>query len=232
MVNTVMQVLQNKYTKWYFSIIDKRRVIPFDGYVESHHIIPTALGGSKDAANLVNLSAREHFICHLLLPKMLTGGAKHKMLGGLGWMVRTAESRADRYLPRSSYVYARARQSCITQHSPETCQKVSTSLKEYFAHNPEAKVRIAEHMRQYHTGRPKSDAQRLKIGAAHRGKPKTEQAKQLIAESVSAYVSKTIWINNGAINKRVLATEGIPTGWTRGRLMSASHLARLAASRS
>jgi hypothetical protein len=39
-------------------------------YYESHHIIPRCLGGTDRAENLVNLTAREHFIAHLCLLKM------------------------------------------------------------------------------------------------------------------------------------------------------------------
>jgi hypothetical protein len=53
-----------KYTKWYFSIVDAAKST--SGYTEQHHIIPKCLGGTDDADNLVNLSAREHFVCHWL----------------------------------------------------------------------------------------------------------------------------------------------------------------------
>ena len=39
-------------------------------YVEKHHIIPKCMGGPDCAANLVNLSAEEHFVAHQLLVKM------------------------------------------------------------------------------------------------------------------------------------------------------------------
>ena len=58
---------QNKYTKWYNSIVQKALVrIQDDVYYERHHIIPECLGGTET----VLLTAREHFICHLLLSKM------------------------------------------------------------------------------------------------------------------------------------------------------------------
>lgn len=39
-------------------------------YVETHHIVPRALGGTDHHSNLVVLSAREHFIAHRLLHKI------------------------------------------------------------------------------------------------------------------------------------------------------------------
>lgn len=58
------------YIKLYESIIEKRKLHIPTGYVEEHHIIPRCLGGADDKDNLVKLTAKEHFICHLLLTKM------------------------------------------------------------------------------------------------------------------------------------------------------------------
>ena len=51
------------------SIIDraKTRVLPKETYTERHHIIPRCMGGTDDKSNLVDLTAREHFIVHKLL---------------------------------------------------------------------------------------------------------------------------------------------------------------------
>jgi len=59
--------------KIYDAIIAKRKLEPVDGYSESHHILPRALGGDNSQTNLVKLSAREHFIAHLLLAKTYGG---------------------------------------------------------------------------------------------------------------------------------------------------------------
>lgn len=79
--------LINKYTKWYYNIIQNRKNNPFFGYTEKHHIIPKSLGGSNEADNLIKLTAREHFICHLLLTKMTTDKNKQKMSYAIWRMV-------------------------------------------------------------------------------------------------------------------------------------------------
>lgn len=62
---------ENKYTRWYYSIIEKAKNRDLkEEYFENHHTIPKCLGGVNDKSNLVKLLAREHFICHLLLTKM------------------------------------------------------------------------------------------------------------------------------------------------------------------
>ena len=81
--------LKNKYTKWYFSIIEKakssdRKKLKSNNknyvYYEQHHIIPKSLGGPNSLDNLVLLTAREHFICHFLLTKMLNPGAERRKM--------------------------------------------------------------------------------------------------------------------------------------------------------
>ena len=59
----------NKYTKWYYRIIDNA-LLRATKQDEIHHIIPRCLGGSDVNNNLVHLTYREHYIVHALLCKM------------------------------------------------------------------------------------------------------------------------------------------------------------------
>lgn len=76
--------LNNKYTKWYLAITEnakhrastRKEAKQLLGFVEGHHIVPTAIFKNKD---IVYLTLREHFIVHRLLTKMLTGVNKIKM---------------------------------------------------------------------------------------------------------------------------------------------------------
>lgn len=52
------------------------------GYCEEHHILPSALGGGDNKENLVWLTAREHYVAHLLLAKIYGG----KMWSASKWM--------------------------------------------------------------------------------------------------------------------------------------------------
>jgi len=87
----------NKYAKYYHLIIDNRKLNPLkDQYTEKHHIFPRSLGGSNGLENLVNLSAREHFICHWLLTKMYTGTDCGKMINAM-YMMRGNSTYQKRY---------------------------------------------------------------------------------------------------------------------------------------
>lgn len=58
------------YASHYCALISKRLRNPItkaDCYVEKHHIIPKSEGGLDEPDNLVNLTAREHYIAHRLL---------------------------------------------------------------------------------------------------------------------------------------------------------------------
>ena len=75
--------LQNKYTDCYHRIITRATNRSLLGYTERHHIIPKSLGGSNSKNNIVQLTAREHLICHRLLVKMVEGNAYFKMINAL-----------------------------------------------------------------------------------------------------------------------------------------------------
>lgn len=93
--------LHNKYYTWYYNIVKKafieNRKKKKGLYYESHHIIPKSMGGKA----VVLLTAKEHFICHLLLPKMLTGSNKHKMINALIRMTFSKSKGQERYTARS-----------------------------------------------------------------------------------------------------------------------------------
>ena len=86
----------SKYKQWYTNITARAKNRRLETYTESHHIVPRSLGGSNEEDNLVNLTAREHFVCHWLLVKMTTGQDHHKMLNALR-MMRAEKQGQQRY---------------------------------------------------------------------------------------------------------------------------------------
>ena len=72
--------IENKYKSWHDSIIKKALNRKLSGYLEKHHILPKSLGGSDNKDNLVELTAKEHFIVHMLLCKFTKGLARRSML--------------------------------------------------------------------------------------------------------------------------------------------------------
>jgi hypothetical protein len=91
-----MLFIDNKYTKWYFQIIQSARLNTSEGYTEQHHVIPKCLGGRNNKSNLINLSAKQHFLCHLLLIKMTEGEARKKLTYAAFAMCRRANKSQQR----------------------------------------------------------------------------------------------------------------------------------------
>lgn len=135
--------LTNKYAKWYFSIINnaKSRTLNNSIYVERHHIIPDCFyklgrnksgwldGSPNDSANVVTLTAKEHFICHLLLPKITTGKAKYKMINAL---LRTAIGfNADQQYIITSRIYELVRKQYSDMRKGQVGWNKGKDLSEY-----------------------------------------------------------------------------------------------------
>jgi 5-methylcytosine-specific restriction endonuclease McrA len=163
--------LQNKYTKWYFNIIFNSQSRDIIGYTEKHHIIPKSLGGSNEQTNLVKLTAREHFICHWLLTKMVIG-TKHRyqMWNAFGCMIYRENAGQERYK--------------VTSKIFENIKKEGAKIKSINfsgannpmfgkTHSEDAKTKI----QKTHVGRKKTDQERQNISLSMLGKPKTESHK-------------------------------------------------------
>lgn len=97
------------YQKIYDQIIDRARKRKLEGYKERHHIVPRCMGGSNKKENLVELTAREHFICHRLLNHI---HPRNKSLIFASWMMSNLESEQ-----RSFKVSARTYEQLRKEHS-------------------------------------------------------------------------------------------------------------------
>ena len=103
----------NKYTKYYTLITNRAKNRILTEYTERHHIIPQSLGGANNKDNLVDLTAREHFICHWLLVKMTEGDNRGKMLYALNGM-KAENKYQQRY---SSAITARVYERYRIEHA-------------------------------------------------------------------------------------------------------------------
>ena len=129
--------LSNKYTIVYNNIINRAKARVLDEYSEKHHIIPRCLGGTDKKENLVRLTAREHFICHRLLVKMVEGKAVFQMMKAVHIMTMQNKSQI-RYTVTSKIfekikIDAAKAMSILTKgkpkHNEETKKKMSINAK-------------------------------------------------------------------------------------------------------
>ena len=151
--------LDNKYTITYNNIVNRAKSRVLVGYGENHHIIPKSLGGSNDKNNLVKLTAREHFICHLLLTKMVIGKAKRSMTFAVWSLTNLDHSKV-----RGRYK--------VTSHRYEILKKACAMASS-----------------ELHTGKIVSEDTKKKQSEYRKGKPSTfkgkkhpESAKRILAE--------------------------------------------------
>ncbi len=106
----------NKYTKWYINIISSAIARKLDiGYYEEHHILPKSCFPKykKEKWNLVSLTAKEHFVCHMLLRKMMcTSNNTGKMITALFYM-----SNIKKYREMTSKMYETLRRDYASHKS-------------------------------------------------------------------------------------------------------------------
>jgi hypothetical protein len=160
-----MIFINNKYTRWYYNIVTNAGSRISEGYTEKHHIIPKSCGGSNLKENLVKLTPKEHFICHLLLIRMTEGQFRYKMAYALNRML-TTNGKQDRYIPTS-------------RKFKKIRLQISNSLKGHSSpmkgrsHSEESKKKMSE----IRKGRP----------SALKGRPKSEETKKKISEARTGY---------------------------------------------
>ena len=181
----------NKYTNWYHAITERAQTRSIDGYVERHHIQPRSLGGTDDKDNLVDLTAREHFICHWLLTKMHTGEDKAKMIYALNGMKRGNEF-AQRYETKiTARVYENLKKEFSRVHSATMTGTTPINKGVPMTEEQKAKIRatkaanptkmsaesIAKRIAKQ-TGQKRSEETKLKMSLAAKGKPKGPMSEE------------------------------------------------------
>jgi hypothetical protein len=93
------------YERVYKQIIARAKDRKLDGYKERHHIIPKCMNGTNNLDNLVDLTAREHFLAHWLLHEMFPDNAD---LRYSFWSMCRSSDNQKRYTPSSRiYEYAK-----------------------------------------------------------------------------------------------------------------------------
>ena len=186
-------MLTNKYSKLYYKITSNAKQRIIEGYTELHHIIPQSLGGSNDKENLVELTAREHFICHWLLIKMTDGEDRSKMLYALNGM--KAENRyQQRYHTKiTARVYEKYRLEHADNHSKKMKGRPAWNKgrklegEKLEAHRERTRNRKIDPVKQAEgqrkrvekmTGRKQSAEASIKKSLALKGKPKGPMSEE------------------------------------------------------
>jgi hypothetical protein len=177
--------LQNKYTRWYNIIIDRARCrdLPKDIYTEKHHIVPKSIGGVDDANNLVRLTAKEHYICHLLLPKMTTGSNKRSMSHALWKIVNQRTQHQDRYKV-TSRVYEMVKKS-----NANALREANSGKPNLFLRGKPKSLTHRKNLSASLKGYKFSEERNAKISKAHLGKKQPPRSVEWTNKQVESCLS-------------------------------------------
>lgn len=208
------------YKKHYDLLIENSINRNIEGYVEKHHIIPKSLGGSDDKENLVKLSAREHFIAHLLLAKIYGGGM---------WLAIKLMSCDGKHNNRS---YEWVRIKCVKYLSLIGSTKIG-ELNNFYgkSHSEESLQKIRDKRANQVFSKETIEKFRQRTGEKNSffGKKHTEEtinklkSRKLTKEQIDANREngkKLRWVNDGTNIKRIHDIElekYLSEGWVRGR---------------
>jgi hypothetical protein len=121
------------YQKIYNQIIERAKNRTLDGYKEKHHIIPKCMGGDNGLKNLIELTAREHFICHKILVRIYPNNKKLK------WALYQM-SRFKKYSSNRDYENARKEISLLKQKSILQYDLNGNFIKEWNSGKEAAKI--------------------------------------------------------------------------------------------
>lgn len=102
------------YQRIHDEIIVRAKNRKLIGYGEKHHILPRCLGGDNSKENLVKLTAKEHWIIHLLLVEIFPAQPKLKLAIRMMMLKGTTQ---DRKSVRSGKQFERLKIEAAKAHS-------------------------------------------------------------------------------------------------------------------
>jgi len=154
------------YQKIYNQIIERAKTRQLEGYKEKHHILPRCMGG-LDIDNIVELTAKEHFLCHRLLCEIYPSIDKLKY--ALFFMAIGKKKRKENHYKISGRTYERIK--------TEWQSKAKGKPKPKNFMSDELKKRISDSNKgvSRNKGVKFSEEIKLKISQAKKGKPLSPQ---------------------------------------------------------
>jgi len=207
------------YKKIYESIVNRAKNRKLNSYKEKHHIIPKCIGGSDDETNLVELTAKEHFICHLLLCEIYPN---ENTLKSARWAMTCFKSKnhSRKYIVSSSQ-YDRIKNEMTflkkgVKRSDEVKEKISNSHKGKII-SEETKKKISDKMK----GRVQSEEHKLNQSLSKKGQVPWNKGKNISEETkkkISDKIKNKIQSEEDKIKLSLSKKGKVP--WNKGKPMS------------
>ena len=197
-------------------IVKKSKKNPDGYYMETHHICPKAPDLFPEyknlrvyAWNLVNLTARQHFIAHKMLYKVY-GGSQIK---ALMLMIKHAKKH-ENVVHVTSAEYENMKKAFRVYNITQMSGSGHWSHRPGKIHN--TKISHPKGFKgKKHTIDSKLSIGSKQIGSLNHfyGKSHNDASKNILREKRKS----KIWITNGQIDKQIKNEDKIPDGFTRGR---------------
>lgn len=168
------------YKKIHDEIISKAKArLIISGYFERHHIVPRSMGGNDEESNIVNLTAREHYLIHWLLFKIY----RNKETCFAWYRMTHCNKNAERYNSRT-FDYAKKHRSIhvsklfsgkkLSKEHIEKLSKAKRGKKYSDIGREESPLK----------GRTISEDHKRKVGEASKGRKYSESTRKLMSEKM------------------------------------------------
>lgn len=165
------------YQKIHDMLINKAKNRELNSYKETHHIVPKCMGGTNESENLIDLTAKEHFVIHHILTKLYP---KHK---GILWAFLGMRRNPYGKTKINSRMFENFKGKC---HHTEEHKKYMSELNKGKKLSEEHKRKISETRKK----RKQLYQQRRSYQGKNNGmygKHLTEEQKKKISNSSKAY---------------------------------------------
>jgi hypothetical protein len=180
------------YQRIYEKLIAYRKENPLrreECYCERHHYVPRCLGGTNESWNLVNLTAKEHFIAHHLLCKIMPD--EGKLLNAFIVMRAGKDKNRKLYISAKRYEilktrYGKFRKEMFAQMTEEEREERREKIKEGCANRSESRrKRKVERWRESYAKRSEADKEKTLERRRKTLESRSLEKKQEITERIS-----------------------------------------------
>lgn len=173
---------------WLIARASRRQL---EGYCEQHHVYPRCLGGTDEESNLIMLTAREHFLAHLLLAKIHGGkglwfailrmkhGAKTARLYEIA---RVGSAKIAQGMPRTQETKDKISNSSIGAPKSQSHRDALSSAVRLAMNRPEMLTKL----RDAHTGVSLSQTHRTSIAESLRAAMNRPETRAKLSASAKA----------------------------------------------
>lgn len=163
------------YVHHYESLMQKakNRDSKFLSYTETHHIVPKSENGTDEDSNLVELTAREHFLAHWLLYR---ANPEIKSRAFSFW--RMCNGRGSCPIEEWPVISSRAYEEARQAHS-DSISKLLTGVKKTNEHIEKVRAKV--------TGQKRTEEQKQKLRKPHNV---TEEGRQISRNNLQKAIEK------------------------------------------